>query len=209
LASSSADLVATARAVAHAIGASFAETVIESLLRHIEPSDGVMYDGVVAYHHREVCLHRRLGTLPPLAIIGHDEGGQVDTIRRHQVPRRFSDADRREYGRLLDSIGEAVGAGDLREVGRVSTRSALLHTRHWPRRDLATVRRACAEIAGCGVVLAHSGTMLGILVPLADPELPAKVAHVRELSAPLGGTVTVYRSLSHEVQRYAEAQGAL
>ena len=196
LASSSADLVATARAVAAAVGHSFDASAIESLLRRIEPSDGVMYDGIVAFYHREVRLRTVLGTLPPLAIISHDEGGQVDTISHNRAPKPFSAVDKREYARLLAELGDAVAAADLRAVGRIATRSAEMNAKIRLRHGFGGLRRACAEVDGLGLVLAHSGTMLGILLDGDDPELDTKIKHVRENFGWLGGEIIGRRSLS-------------
>jgi uncharacterized protein involved in propanediol utilization len=194
-ASSSADLVATARAVADAHGRTLSERAIESLLRRIEPSDGVMYDGIVAFHHREVRLRERIGVLPPLTVVAHDEGGVVDTVGFNRIRKPFDDADKREYARLLATLTVAVRAGDLTGVGAVSTRSAELNGKLRPRRHVDVLRRLCREVDGHGLVIAHSGTALGILLDHGDPERAAKIDHVRAGCAALPGTVTVHRSL--------------
>ncbi|MFI6845050.1 kinase [Kitasatospora sp. NBC_00085] len=195
LASSSADLVATVRAVAEAAGVGFGPAEIEEFLRGIEPSDGVMYDEVVAFHHREVRLRQRLGRLPAFAIVAHDEGGQVDTVSHNRIPLRHGPAERAEYARLLEQLGEAVAGGDLATVGRVSTRSAELNSAVRARQDLAPMRLACQETDGVGLVLAHSGTMLGVAFDADDPELARKTEYIRAVCAPLPGTTAVFRSL--------------
>ncbi|MCX5066821.1 kinase [Micromonospora lupini] len=194
-ASSSADLVATARAVGDAFGMPLSERTIESLLRQIEPSDGVMYDGVVAFYHREVRLRERIGVLPPLTVVAHDEGGAVDTIRFNRIPKPFDDADKQEYARLLAALTAAVRAGDLPAVGRVTTRSAELNGKLRPRRHFDVLHRLCREVDGYGLVIAHSGTALGVLLAEDDPERAAKIDHVRAACAALPGQVTVHRSL--------------
>jgi uncharacterized protein involved in propanediol utilization len=187
--------VATVRAVAAAAGTRFTPVQIESFLRLIEPSDGVMYDEIVAFRQREVQLCRRLGMLPSLTIVAHDEGGQVDTISQSRLPTPFTVADEQEYARLLDELTEAISAGDLRTVGRISTRSAVLNSKLRARHDIETLRRACDELDGFGLVLTHSGTMLGIVFGADDPELTAKTEHLRAVCAPLRGRVSVHRSL--------------
>ncbi|WP_329791967.1 kinase [Lentzea sp. DG1S-22] len=196
MASSSADLVATARAVAAAFGIRFDESTLEALLRRIEPSDGVMYEGIVAFYHREVRVREVLGTLPPLAIIGHDEGGQVDTIRHNRVPKPFTHADKLEYARLLDEISRAVAESDVAAVGRVATRSAEMNLKLRPRRGFGELHRACSEVDGLGLVLAHSGTVLGVLLREEDPDLYAKAEHIRSRCAALDGHIVEHRSLS-------------
>lgn len=195
LASSSADLVATVRAVGAAFGRSFGPDRTEAFLRGIEPADGVMYDEIVAFHHREVRLRRRLGVLPPLTVVAHDEGGQVDTVAHNLRARAIGPDERREYAVLLDRLAAAIAGADLPEVGAVATRSAEMNAARRPRsgfRDLLTV---CREVDGLGLVLAHSGTMLGVLLDAGDPELSAKTDRIRTACAPLGGEVSVHRSL--------------
>ncbi|NUT47466.1 MAG: kinase [Saccharothrix sp.] len=192
MASSSADLVATARAVAAGLGVVQTPAHIEAALRGVEPSDGVMYPEVVAFYHREVRLRQRLGALPPAAVIGHDRGGQVDTIAFNSRPHAFPPEDRVEYARLLARLVDAVRAGDLAEVGRVTTRSAELALRGDRTARLRTLREVCRRVDGLGLVLAHSGTMLGVLLPADEPDLAAKAEVVRAVA---GGAVTVHHSL--------------
>jgi uncharacterized protein involved in propanediol utilization len=194
LASSSADLVAAARAVAAATGTQFDERTIETLLRDIEPSDGVMYEGVVAFYHREVRILSSFGAGPAIVVIGHDEGGQVDTNSHNRIRKPFDAADKREYAGLLAQIGEAIAAENLPEIGRIATRSAEMHAKARIRPGFGDLRRACAEIDGLGLVLAHSGTMLGIMLSADDPELATKEKHVREAYTSLGGEIAIYRS---------------
>ncbi|WP_330261195.1 GHMP family kinase ATP-binding protein [Streptomyces sp. NBC_00539] len=195
LASSSADLVATVRAVGAAFGRSFDPDRTEAFLRGIEPADGVMYDEIVAFHHREVRLRRRLGVLPPLAVVAHDEGGQVDTVAHNLRAGGIGPDERREYARLLDRLAAAIAGADLAEVGAVATRSAEMNAARRVRSGFRDLRALCREVDGLGLVLAHSGTMLGVLLDAADPELAAKTDRIRTACAPLGGEVSVHRSL--------------
>ncbi|MFE1787524.1 kinase [Streptomyces sp. NPDC059525] len=195
LASSSADLVATVRAVGAAHGRAFTPAETEDFLRGIEPADGVMYDEIVAFHHREVRLGRRLGVLPPLTVVAHDEGGQVDTVAHNRRARAIDAADREEYARLLARLTDAVACGDLAEVGAVATRSAEMNAQRRRRAGFAELHALCREVDGLGLVLAHSGTMLGVLLEADDPALAGKTEHIRAGCAPLGGEVSVHRSL--------------
>jgi uncharacterized protein involved in propanediol utilization len=196
LASSSADLVATVRAVGNALGVWFDDEEILSMLARIEPSDGVMYDEIVAFHHVEVRLAERFGTLPAYTIVGHDEGGQVDTISYNRTLAEVSIAEMHEYKRLLAEIRHAIRSDDISTVGRVSTRSAELSARRNPRRHLADLKRICREVDGAGVVCAHSGTVLGVLLPSDDPQLNDKIDAVRTACAALPGSTAVYQSLT-------------
>ncbi|MEU4833175.1 hypothetical protein [Streptosporangium sp. NPDC023615] len=196
MASSSADLVATARAVADAAGRVLTAPEIEALLRGLEPTDGVMYDHIVAFHHRDVRLRNTLGCLPGLVIVGYDEGGQVDTVAYNRDLPVIGPATRREYALLLDRLTTAVARGDLATVGGIATRSAELHAGRHGRDAFRPVRRACRAAGGLGVVAAHSGTMLGVLLAADDPELAAKIDDIRGRCASLGGRTSVHRSVT-------------
>ena len=196
LASSSADLVATARAVGNALGVPVPPETIERYLRQIEPSDGVMHDAVTVFDHRKVALRARVGSLPPMTIVTLDEGGTVDTVRFNKVPKPFGPAERREYSRLLADLVAAVATGDTRAVGRVTTRSAELNQGLHTKRTLPRLQAVAEELDVPGVVVAHSGTVLGLLIADEDPEYRAKRTAAEQVCADLGGVATTYHSLS-------------
>ncbi|MFB4285734.1 MULTISPECIES: GHMP family kinase ATP-binding protein [unclassified Nonomuraea] len=195
LASSSADLVATARAVAAAFGEELAPETIEGLLREVEPTDGVMYDDVTAFHHRDVSLITRVGPLPPLTVVGVDEGGTVDTIAFNRLPKPYDERDKREYTHLLDTLVAAVRRGDMAAVGRVATRSAQLNQRLSPRRTLEAVLEVSSRAGALGVVAAHSGTSLGVILADDAPGYADRLGRVLAACRRISPEVTVYRTL--------------
>lgn len=193
-ASSSADLVATARALAGALGTRFSPETIASLLRGIEPTDGVMYAGPVAFYHRQVRLREAFRPLPPTTIVAVDEGGEVDTIAFNRLAKPFSRADRIRYADLLARIGTAIRAGDLPAIGAVATESALLNQKLRPKRTLDRMIGICRQVGGAGVAVAHSGTTVGILVADDDPDHLEKVAEALGACRQLCADVGVYHS---------------
>lgn len=193
-ASSSADLVATVRAIAGATGAAPTLRQVESMLATIEPSDGVMYPGVVAFAHRQVRLIDRLGALPKLTIVGIDEGGQVDTLAFNRRPKHFTPAHKREYLSLLDEITWGLAAGDLAEVGRVATRSAVLNQRLGPKARLDDVIDLARSVGALGVAAAHSGTILGLMFADSDERYAEKIAAAGRACHALAGSYWIDRS---------------
>ncbi|MFL6122872.1 kinase [Actinophytocola sp.] len=191
MASSSADLVATIRATGKAIGRRITPRTAEAFLRTIEPTDGLMYRDVVAFYHRRVELYRCLAAPPPLTIVGVDEGGQVDTVSFNATRTPITTGERREYARLLDLLAVALACGDLATVGRVATRSAELNQARCPKRYLDRLRELCRQVGGLGVVVAHSGTVLGILISNDDPDHAGKLADATTACHELAGNVSV------------------
>jgi L-threonine kinase len=206
LASSSADLVAAARAVGNALRVTLTPQLIESFLRRIEPTDGVLYPGIVAYYHRRVRLRSILGDLPQMVIVSVDEGGQVDTVEYNRIPKSFSAAVRSEYAGLLESLSVAVARGDLATVGAVATRSAVLNQDLRPKTMLAPVIEICHRVGGLGVATAHSGTTSGILLDPADAAFADRLTAAAKACTALAGNATVYRSLSFDNGRRTRRQ---
>ena len=185
-ASSSADMVATALAIQSAFGFSISQASLAQVMSSIEPTDGVMYRGIVSFYHREGVLRKLLGHLPSLTIVGLDEGGQVDTVEFNRRSKPFGRARRAEYKDLLLRMERAVTYGDLGSLGEISTRSAILNQHILPKTHLDLLLDMRQRYKALGVVVAHSGTQLGLLL---DPDssnysqsLPAIVSELAQYS---------------------------
>jgi L-threonine kinase len=177
------------------LGLDTSASAIEDWLRQIEPTDGVMHPGAVAFEHRRVRLRAVLGPLPGLTVVAVDEGGQIDTVAFNQLPKPFSAPEKDEYAALLDRLTEAVRAGDPAAIGAVATRSAVLNQRLATKRSLDPMLAVSADAGALGVVCAHSGTMLGVLLADDDPAYPRRLAQVRAACARLSPRVCLFRSL--------------
>ncbi|MGZ6525492.1 MAG: GHMP family kinase ATP-binding protein [Tumebacillaceae bacterium] len=198
LASSSADLVATARAIESCFGFEIPLEQLQVFMKNIEPTDGVMYPGVVSFYHRKVELREYLGLMPALTVVGIDEGGEVDTVEFNKIPKPFTDEDKAEYAALLDALSVAMSEGDVRTIGHVATRSSLLNQKLRPKRTLDDLLQLCDEVEALGVIVAHSGTCLGILLSLEEPNYDSKLKRVHERMSELADEVTIYHSWYQE-----------
>ncbi|MER9064769.1 hypothetical protein [Mesorhizobium sp. M0698] len=196
LASSSADLVATARSIASCFKRRVRTSLIENLMAEIEPSDGVMYPGVVAYQQRSCSLFSFLGQMPPLAIVGLDEGGTVETVDYDQRRGEISAAHRTQYYELLGRARIAIPRGDTATIGRIATASALLHQERAPKEHLNAMLKASQDTGALGVVVAHSGTMIGILLDRMAPDFPRKLRSVIEHVSPFDTSPKIYLTMN-------------
>lgn len=194
LASSSADMVATVRALEVTLGHAIPTELVLSTLRTIEPTDGVMYHEFVTFFHRKVELGRRLGFPSGLQVVAIDAGGQVDTIEYNKHNYQFTDEECAEYAELLTSLESAIRANDLERLGHITTRSALLNQKRNPNRFLARVLEIGQETGALGVVVAHSGPCLGLLFP-HDPAYERQMARARFLLTELTDQVFTVESL--------------
>ncbi|HEU5375937.1 MAG TPA: hypothetical protein VFV38_10895 [Ktedonobacteraceae bacterium] len=194
LASSSADLVAVVRAIDNCFALHLSVEQLQCFLRQIEPTDGVMYEGTVAYYHRNVSLYRYLGQLPELVIVSIDEGGEVDTIEFNKKPKAFSQEEKEEYEFLLRKIERAIREQDLRAIGEVSLQSAILNQKLHKKQYFEQVRDICQQVEGLGVVVAHSGTYLGILLSPQEQHFHRQLHHAFDAMRRIADNVTLFHS---------------
>ncbi|RWD23185.1 MAG: hypothetical protein E5Y88_21350 [Mesorhizobium sp.] len=196
LASSSADLVATARSIAGCFKCRIPTSLIERLMADIEPSDGVMYPGVVAYQQRSCNLLSFLGQMPPLAIVGIDEGGTVETVDYDQRRGEISASRRAEYQELLDSARKAIPRGDTATIGKIATASALLHQERTPKKHLKSMLKASEAAGALGTIIAHSGTMIGILLDRTVSDFPRQLRSVLADVSPFDNSPKIYLTMT-------------
>lgn len=175
LGSSTADLVACARAIENATGKKLPMKAFLSFLKEIEPSDGVMYDGLVCFFYRRVALYEQLGFLPNLAIAGIDEGGVIDTINFNNHLRPYTELEKEKYSNLLEKILVAIKTEDLKTIGEVSTESAILHQSINPKKYLDYFLNIAETVGATGIVVAHSGTYMGIIMNTSNPDYREKL----------------------------------
>jgi uncharacterized protein involved in propanediol utilization len=199
LASSTADLVATWRAISSFHRLPQDIEVLEALLREIEPSDGVMHESVVAYRHREARLLERMGPVPPLALVAIDEGGEVETLAHSSRAPGYSQNEIDEFSALLTRLRHAFRDGDLAGIGAVATRSAEMNQRILPKRTLGTIIGVAAAVGALGVVVAHSGTCLAILIDALRDDRDDRIRAARERLKSLGLQPTTLATLHSPV----------
>ncbi|CEH27750.1 hypothetical protein [Aneurinibacillus migulanus] len=179
-ATSTADMVAACRAISKAYKLRLLPQHISSLLVQVEPTDGIMYEEVVAYQHHQGQVLSSLGQLPPMRIIGVDRGGKVDTVSFNKCQELYTLQEEREYDRLLLKLQEAFRMGDSELIGHVATRSAELHQKRLPHPDFTRLKALCEEAGGLGIVVAHSGTLAGILLDATSSTCARQTAMLRQ-----------------------------
>lgn len=163
--SSSADITAAVGAVGIAAGQPFSPESIARIALSVEPTDGVMFPGVALFDHRCGSIAESLGPPPPMEVIVIDTGGTVDTLEYNRIDRTtLWQKIAARTDEALELVREGIRRADAELVGRGATISA--RAGHLPEAD-EWVERAAAFADGQGVAginVAHSGTVVGILL---------------------------------------------
>ena len=163
--SSSADLSAAIAATGLALGIELTPAQIGQLAVDVEPTDGVMFPGIVLFDHRDGTAMEQLGPPPPVEIVALDFGGEVDTLAFNQVDRRAQwQAVQGETGEALTLVREGLRLKDPWALGMGATRSAIAAQQVLFKPRLPDVISFAEAVGAVGVNVAHSGTAIGVLL---------------------------------------------
>ncbi|WP_059359040.1 GHMP family kinase ATP-binding protein [Parachlamydia acanthamoebae] len=192
LGSSSADLVAVAKVLSNAYTLNLNSLDIEDAIRGIEPTDGVMYPGIVSYYYKQVKLNKVLGKLKDAVILGVDEGGAIDTLEYNRVSRTYGKKIKETYDYLHAVIEKAVVKNDISIIGHVATQSGGLNQQFNPKKLFKEFNEISAKLSLPGVVVAHSGTYIGFLVDKRHPMFIKKIRELANVVCSMGYNYEIY-----------------
>lgn len=180
MASSSADIVATCRAVADFLGARVPDAELCSIACGIEPSDAVMYDHPVVFGFLTGEVIEDPGVPFPVLAVAVDPGGSVDTAMFRR--RRYSARERAALARAYELGVRGLRRGRAEDVGRAATISARVNQARHAKPHLEALLEISAGHGGLGVSVAHTGTIAAILF---EPERARSAARAARAVAEL------------------------
>ena len=188
--SSTADIAATAAAVFLALHREPDPRRLAAIALSIEPTDGSLFPGIVLFDHREGRALEFLGPPPPLQLLILDFGGEVDTLefdrrRRPEVLRMLQ----REILEALGMVKAGIASRDLKLIGEGATLSARLNQRILFKPQLEKVIGLSREVGAVGVNVAHSGTVIGVMLDPAVHDIDEVASYLR---ARLHGLKKIY-----------------
>jgi L-threonine kinase len=176
----------TIYAIAEALGMSISADVVARLAVSVEPTDSTVFPGLAILDHRQATFFRPLGSSPALTVLAVDEGGTVDTLTFNSRDWRAALRGLRAMHReALELVENGLQHGNPRTIGAGATLSALAHQRILPKTLLPAVLALKRETGALGVCVAHSGTLLGLLL---DPTCQDVVAVARYVRSRLPGS---------------------
>jgi uncharacterized protein involved in propanediol utilization len=165
--SSTADVVASVRAVANSLGARLLPSTSSRLAVAAEvASDAIAFESeALLFAQREgVVLEHFGGSLPPFVLVGFkgDAAAGVDTLKL--IPARYSGEEIQLFRVLRGMVARAVRYQDVRLLGQAATMSARISQRHLPKPYFDIVVDIAARHHACGIQVAHSGSLFGLML---------------------------------------------
>ncbi|MEH6421382.1 GHMP family kinase ATP-binding protein [Pseudomonas sp. CGJS7] len=163
MASSTADLVATIRCLDRLFGLNTPAAAMADLLRGIERSDSVFLDRHALYLSGRQQVLRSFNAPLRLHACYIDEGGTVETEKLAEPLLRHYQRHLPAYRRHLQRAVDAFERIDTLAICECATHSAQLAQWVTPKRHFETLRRRQHELGADGIVVAHTGSLLGYL----------------------------------------------
>lgn len=173
MASSTADVAAAALATALALGEDLAVEFIAQLALEIEPSDGIFYPGIVMFDHLRGTVAEQLGQPPPMKILVIDLGGMVDTIEFNKSKDLWAKnlAKEEEITRAVELVKKGIVQNSPQLIGQAASISSLANQSILYKPGLEKLLEEVLKNGGYGINVAHSGTVIGILLDQDDDRL--------------------------------------
>ena len=181
--SSTADVVASIRAVAAALKVQLRPASIGRLAVAAErASDAIAFDDhAVLFAQREgTVIENFAGSLPPLLLVGFKANGGVPVDTLQLPPARYDSAEIQEFGVLRALVARAVRFQDPNLLGRAASASAVISQRHLPKQRFDEIAEIARRAGACGVQVAHSGSLFGLIFDLSASNLKRRAALVAQ-----------------------------
>jgi L-threonine kinase len=172
MASSTADIAAACYAVAAALRIEISSELVQQVALSIEPSDGIFLPGISLFDHVRGRLAEHLGEALPLGILALDPGGSVDTLefnKRSDLPY-YNRINELEVRKGLELVRKGLQTKDPRLLGEGATISTCANQKILPKPRIYELIDFVIARGAYGVNVAHSGTVVGILLPLGEEE---------------------------------------
>lgn len=187
--SSTADVTATIRAVAASAETTLRPSTVARLAVAAEgASDTIAYqDQAILFAHREGrAIEYFGGEFPPLFVVGFRGANDqpVDTLGMRRA--RYNSEEIETFRALRGLACRSVQKQDPMLLGRVATVSACISQRHLPKPDFDTVLALSLWFGACGVQVAHSGTLMGILLDANAPKAIFRAGEIAKTAIDAG-----------------------
>lgn len=180
--SSTADIAAAYAAACRLLDVKINEDEIADVALAIEPSDGLMYPGICLFDHRKGLWREPLGQAPPLNVVIIDPGGEVDTLEFNgKKDLQILNAKKEQkIIKALAYVREGIAEQDPEKIGRGATISALANQETLFKPHLEEIIKFSVQLKAMGVNVAHSGTVIGILLAEIGPHVMEAADYIQK-----------------------------
>ncbi|MDU4313922.1 MAG: L-threonine kinase, partial [Klebsiella michiganensis] len=156
MASSTADIAATAVATAHHLGHPLDETTLARLCVSLEPTDSTLFRQLTLFDHNTAATQITCGCQPQLDLLVLESPATLLTTDYHRLPRLEKlHAHSAALHQAWEKVQQACQTNDPRRMGEAATLSAIASQHLLPKPGFDTLRALVEECDLYGINVAH------------------------------------------------------
>lgn len=173
MASSTADIAATVVATARWLNKPLTVKEISDLCISIEPTDSTIFPQLTLYDHLKGQSHKPLGQAPCMDILVLEPNNVLTTANYR---RKHNQSKLKSSSKMLEKAAQKIEEGCKRQspelIGEAATLSAIENQKILPKPGFNKLLHLLDKSDLYGINVAHSGTIMGILLNCEkyDPE---------------------------------------
>ena len=165
MASSTADIAATAVAAAHHLGHSLDETTLAALCVALEPTDSTLFRQLTLFDHHHAGTQIACATAPHFDLLVLESPVLLRTADYHRLPREAAlKAHARELQQAWEKVQTACTRQDASLLGEAATLSAIASQALLPKPGFAALMALVESCDLYGLNVAHSGSVVGLML---------------------------------------------
>lgn len=164
MASSTADLVATAVATATYLGKTPSEEEVAKICINIEPTDSTVFSHITLFDHLKGSFTKNYGNFPSCKVLLLEGRQSINTIDFRKTDH--SDILKENYETMKKALlhfEKGMEKKDLNEIGKAATLSGFANQKIIYKEGLEDIHELSEKLGAYGVNVAHSGSVIGIL----------------------------------------------
>lgn len=165
MASSTADIAATAVATAHYLGHQLDESALATLCVSLEPTDSTVFRQLTLFDHNDASTQIPCDAQPTLDLLVLESPQTLRTADYHRIPRQAGlHAGAPALKRAWEKVQEACMTQSPYRLGEAATLSAIASQTLLPKPDFDALLSLVEECGIYGVNVAHSGSVVGLML---------------------------------------------
>ncbi|GAA0106795.1 serine/threonine protein kinase [Paraclostridium sordellii] len=166
MASSTADIGATIKATLNLIGKDLSEYDISKLATKIEPTDSIFIRENTIFNPLDASIKKKLGVIDTGKVLILEPNEKLSTryIRRKDNYQKLKKQNKYIIEYAFKLLEQGIQNKDLNLIGQACNISSVANENIHKKKYLSEIMDISKEYGACGVNIAHSGTVIGILL---------------------------------------------
>ena len=165
MASSTADIAATAIATAHHLGHSLDESILATLCVSLEPTDSTLFRQLTLFDHHHARTQITCGPSPEFDLLVLESPVILRTADYHRLPREAAlHANADVLQGAWEKVQTACASNSASLLGEAATLSAIASQALLPKPGFAALLSLVESCGLYGLNVAHSGSVVGLML---------------------------------------------